>query len=104
MRNTLTNISLQPLPGTVVGPIVFLPVDVPASTPADQRSVNRFADFENGVLFWFRGATAASVLGPLNATSYGISLSFSGADIAAAALSRIGKATFETGNAAADLR
>jgi hypothetical protein len=97
VTSALTNASLQP--GTVIGPSVRLPLDAPASTPADQRSVNRFADFENGVLFWFRGATTASVLGPLNATSDGTSLSFSGADIATAALSRIGKATFETANA-----
>jgi hypothetical protein len=101
VAGTLANATLQPgtVVGPIVGPIVLLPVDVPASTPADQRSVNRFADFENGVLFWFRGATAASVLGPLNATADGTSLSFSGADIAAAALSRIGKSTFETANA-----
>jgi LGFP repeat-containing protein len=71
----------------------------PASTAADQRSVNRFADFESGVLFWFRGATAASALSPLAATADGTSLSFSGADIAAAAVAKIGKPTFESANA-----
>jgi hypothetical protein len=70
----------------------------PASTPADQRSVNRFADFESGVLFWFRGATAASPLSPLAATADGTSLSFSGADIAAAAVAKIGRPTFESAN------
>jgi hypothetical protein len=73
--------------------------NTPASTPADHRSVNRFADFENGVLFWFRGATSAATLSPLASTNDGTSMSFSGADIAAATVNKIGKANFETGNA-----
>jgi hypothetical protein len=77
---------------------VFTNPSTPASTPADQRSLNRFADFESGVLFWFRGATAASALSPLAATADGTSLSFSGADIAASAVAKIGKPTFESAN------
>ena len=71
-----------------------------ASTPAEKRSVNRFADFENGLLFWFRGATAATTLTPLASTSDGTDLSFSGADIANAALAKIGRSNFESNNAA----
>lgn len=71
----------------------------PASTPAEKRSVNRFADFESGVLFWFRGATSATLLSPLAATSDGTSLSFSGADIAAITVSKIGKSSVESPNA-----
>jgi hypothetical protein len=70
----------------------------PASTPG-QRSVNRFADFESGVLFWFRGATSASVLTPLSATSDGTSLAFAGNDIAALAIARLGRPSLEFGNA-----
>jgi hypothetical protein len=70
----------------------------PASTPADVRSVNRFADFESGVLFWQRGATAATTLSPVTTTSDGTSLAFSGADVAAAAIARIGRSTFEQSN------
>lgn len=70
----------------------------PASTPG-QRSVNRFADFESGVLFWFRGATSASVLSPVSATSDGTSLAFSGNDIAALAVARMGRPALEFGNA-----
>ncbi len=70
----------------------------PASTPG-QRSVNRFADFESGVLFWFRGATSASVLTPLSATGDGTSLAFSGNDIAALAVARLGRPALEFGNA-----
>jgi hypothetical protein len=71
----------------------------PASTPAAQRSVNRFADFESGVLFWNRGATAALTLSPVKTTRDGTSLSFSGADVAAAAVTKLGRATFESNNA-----
>ena len=69
-----------------------------ASTPG-QRSVNRFADFESGVLFWFRGATSASMLTPLSSTSDGTSLAFSGDDIAALAVARLGRPSLEFGNA-----
>src|SRR5262249_51275183 len=71
-----------------------------ASTPAEKRSVNRFADFENGVLFWFRGAPSATTLTPLASTSDGTDLSFSGADIANAALTKIGRSNLESNNAA----
>jgi len=71
----------------------------PASTPAAQRSVNRFGDFESGVLFWNRGATAALPLSPVKTTRDGTSLSFSGADVAAAAVTKLGRATFESNNA-----
>lgn len=71
----------------------------PASTPAAQRSVNRFGDFESGVLFWVRGATAAISLSPVKSTSDGTSLSFTGADVAAAAVTAMGRATFESNNA-----
>lgn len=70
----------------------------PASTPG-QRSVNRFTDFESGVLFWFRGAASASVLTPLSTTSDGTSLAFSGNDIAALAVARLGRSSLEFGNA-----
>lgn len=79
-------------------PAIFGFLNGPASTPG-QRSVNRFADFESGVLFWFRGATSASVLTPLSATTDGNSLAFAGADIAALAVARLGRPSLEFGNA-----
>lgn len=82
----------------VLDPAIFGLLNGPASTPG-QRSVNRFADFESGVLFWFRGATSASVLTPLSATSDGNSLAFAGADIAALAVARLGRPSLEFGNA-----
>jgi LGFP repeat len=36
----------------------------PKSSPSDHKSQNRFSDFENGVLFWHRGATSAIALSP----------------------------------------
>ena len=69
-----------------------------ASEPAAARSVNRYADFENGVLFWVRGATSATTLAPLASTSAGTSLTMSGADVATAAIARIGQAAFQGNN------
>jgi hypothetical protein len=73
--------------------------DGPAST-AGPRSVNRFGDFESGVLFWTRGATAAVTLSPSKSTSDGTSLAFAGADVATAVVTKMGRATFETTNIA----
>lgn len=36
----------------------------PVTSPAAERSNNRFADFQNGVAFWHRGETAAKRLAP----------------------------------------
>ena len=71
----------------------------PASTPGP-RSVNRFADFESGVLFWTRGATAATTLSPAKSTSDGTPLSFTGADVATAIVTKMGRASFESNNVA----
>ncbi|CAN5671818.1 hypothetical protein BH11PSE13_BH11PSE13_35540 [soil metagenome] len=83
-----------------IGAVIAGTLSTPASTPADARSVNRFADFESGVLFWVRGATSATTLSPLSATSDGTSLAFSATDVAALAVSKIGKANIESSNAA----
>lgn len=71
---------------------------LPASEPAETRSVNRFSDFENGVLFWVRGATSATTLAPLASTSDGTSLSMSGAEVAAATMAKVGRAAFQGDN------
>lgn len=84
--------------GITLDPAIVAFLNGPASTPG-QRSVNRFADFESGVLFWFRGATSASVLTPLAATGDGTSLAFSGDDIAALTVARLGRASLEFANA-----
>ena len=74
-----------------IGPVLG-GFNTPASTPAAERSVNRFSDFESGVLFWQRGSTTARALSPLSATSDGTDLSFTGAEIANLALGKIGLA------------
>jgi hypothetical protein len=99
LNDTNTVSTRLPASATVDTAIAVAILTAAASTPADQRSVNRFADFENGVLFWFRGTTSASTLSALAATSDGTPMSFSGADVAAATVAKIGKAAFETGNA-----
>jgi hypothetical protein len=102
MASPATSILAHGAAAGILARETVLPVDLassPASTPAAERSVNRFADFESGVLFWFRGSTKAIPLAPLTQTSDGTSLSFSGGDIAAIAAARIGRAAFEQPNA-----
>jgi hypothetical protein len=59
-------------------------VETAASTPAPVRSANRFSDFENGVLFWQRGATAARALAPWIQNSSGRSMHRTATDVVAA--------------------
>ena len=55
---------------TAAGPIGRTPIGIgsrppqPSSTPGPVPSPNRFGDFENGVVFWRRGASAARQLQP----------------------------------------
>ena len=58
-----------------------------ASTPGPDRSANRFSDFENGVLFWERGATKADVLSPWSGARDGTKTSLTAADVAAGSAS-----------------
>lgn len=53
------------------------------------KSVNRFSDFENGVLFWLRGTDAAVKLAPRAKGPDNLKLAWSGAEIAALAGGRI---------------
>jgi uncharacterized protein with LGFP repeats len=64
----------------------------PASTPAPDRSVNRFSDFENGVVFWTRGAAAAGPLAPWTKAADGTVIQKTAADILAATLAHLGGA------------
>jgi hypothetical protein len=63
-----------------------------ASTPAPDRSVNRFSDFESGVVFWTRGAAAADVLAPWTKAADGTVIQKTAADVMAATLAHIGSA------------
>src|SRR5205085_9677563 len=64
----------------------------PASTPAPERSVNRFSDFENGVVFWFRGGAAADALAPWTTAADGIVIHKTAGDVRAATLGHLGGA------------
>lgn len=64
----------------------------PASTAAPERSVNRFGDFENGALFWFRGSGSAQPLAPWNTAADGTVIHRSAADIVAATMGHLGGA------------
>jgi hypothetical protein len=56
-----------------------------ASTAAPEASRNRFGDFENGVVFWARGDTAAKQLSPWMAAADGASMHLAANDVLAAA-------------------
>ncbi len=64
----------------------------PASTAAPERSVNRFADFENGVMFWFRSSGLAQPLAPWRAAADGTIIQKTAADVTAATMSHVGGA------------
>ena len=56
----------------------------PSSTPGTTASVNRFGDFENGVVFWRRGASAARQLQPWATSADGASMKRTPAEVSAA--------------------
>ncbi len=64
----------------------------PASTAAPDRSVNRFGDFENGVVFWSRGAAAAVALSPWTKAADGTVIQKTVADVLGATLGHLGAA------------
>lgn len=74
----------------VAGPIDKARIDVgvlmpqPSSTPASEASVNRFGDFENGVVFWRRGASAARQLQPWVSSADGSTMRRTPTEVAAA--------------------
>ncbi|MDL9980029.1 LGFP repeat-containing protein [Microbacterium sp. ASV49] len=57
------------------------PLDDPASEPGPVPSENRFGDFENGVVFWVRGATAARQLQPWATSADGNAMKRSPAEV-----------------------
>lgn len=78
------------LKDVVAGPIDKARLDIgvlrpqPSSTPAPVASVNRFGDFENGVVFWRRGASAARQMQPWATSADGDSMKRSPAEVATA--------------------
>ncbi|WP_062310278.1 LGFP repeat-containing protein [Demequina rhizosphaerae] len=71
-----------------VGSILHIDPDLIAarspSSPAPTSSPNRFGDFENGVVFWKRGATAARPLQPWASADDGRSMRRTPAEVVAA--------------------
>ena len=78
------------LSDVVAGPIDRAHIEVgplfgrPSSTSAPVASVNRFGDFENGVVFWRRGASAARQLSPWTTSAGGASMKRTPAEVATA--------------------
>ena len=72
---------------TTIGSVVTgaLGIINEASSPAPTRSENRFEDFESGVLFWQRGATAATQVSPWLQSTDGTKMHWTSAEIQAAA-------------------
>ncbi|MCU1237870.1 MAG: hypothetical protein JWP63_5837 [Candidatus Solibacter sp.] len=93
--NVMTRAKTFTSTGTVglnLGVLAGLLTPQPASTAAPERSVNRFSDFENGVVFWGRGASAAVALTPWTKAADGTVIQKSAADVAAATLGHLGGA------------
>jgi hypothetical protein len=78
------------LTDVVKGPIDTHRIDVgvlvpqPSSSPGPVPSPNRFGDFENGVVFWRRGASAARQLQPWATSADGSSMKRSPAEVVTA--------------------
>jgi hypothetical protein len=79
-------------PAVVVEAIRVPPVSANPVASHKGQSQDRYGDFENGVLFWKRGATSAVALAPRAKGPNGAKLAWTGAEIAALAGSRIRQA------------
>jgi hypothetical protein len=72
---------------------------VNALSPPAERSVNRFADFENGVVFWKRGSSAAQALLAWMKSSQGAVTSLSAAQVVWASYASLGPTLSRLGTA-----
>ncbi len=82
--STSSRTVLTPISGVVLSPVTGLNLG-PASTLGPVLSLNRFQDFENGVVFWNRGDTAAKPLTAWAAAADGTNMHLSANDVIAAA-------------------
>lgn len=73
-----------------IDPAIIL--NAATSTEAPQKSLNRFADFENGVIFWKRGQTSAQKLAPWLKASDGTKMTLAPQEVATAAMAYLGGA------------
>lgn len=96
-RATATTAATSAVASSAIGPLrsdrvdvidittALFPSDTAASTAAPEKSLNRFSDFESGVLYWQRGATAARALTPWAANASGRSMHRTAQDVVNAA-------------------
>jgi hypothetical protein len=85
----------------VLSPVLGALVVGPASTPAPEVSLNRFGDFENGVVFWSRGDTSAKPLAAWMSAADGTNMRLSANDVLAAVAPKIQAATGHLSGASA---
>jgi hypothetical protein len=79
-------------PGALPEIVVRPPIIVNPVANHTGQSQDRYTDFENGVLFWKRGASAAFSLPPRATAPNGAKMAWSGAEIAAIAGTKIRQA------------
>ncbi|HEY7131410.1 MAG TPA: hypothetical protein VH440_04110, partial [Candidatus Limnocylindrales bacterium] len=85
----LTGVPVGEIIGTLDPGLISVILNGPASTPAADRSTNRFQDFENGVAFWRRGDAKASTLTPWLHADDGTTTHFVAGDVVNAAMPTI---------------
>jgi hypothetical protein len=79
-------------PGLMTDIVVIRPPIINPVASHKGQSQDRYADFENGVLFWQRGAAQAIALSPRAKAPNGAKMAWSGAEIAAIATPKIKQA------------
>ena len=78
--------------GVFADVVVRPPIVVNPAASHKGQSQDRYCDFENGVVFWKRGATAAFALSPRAAAPNGAKMAWTGSEIAAIATPKIRQA------------
>ena len=79
-------------PGVIPEVVIRPPIVVNPVASHNGQSQDRYCDFENGVLFWKRGAPAAISLSPRATAPNGAKMAWTGAEIAAIAAPKIRQA------------
>jgi hypothetical protein len=76
-------------PGAIPEIVVRPPIIINPVANHTGQSQDRYSDFENGVLFWKRGASAATALSPRATAPNGAKMAWTGAEIAGVAGTKI---------------
>src|SRR5437868_4110469 len=91
--SAVTNVvSAGTFAGSLAGGLAVSLGGAEVSNPASPSSDNRYEDFENGVLFWRRGAPAATQVTPWLQAADGTRMHWTAAEVQAAALPVINQA------------